>query len=304
VRSRLLLAAAIAAAIIGVAVYVVRTTDHPLSVQVGNSAGDAFSKQGALSTTAKRALFSPDGTRLALVTSDGIGISRKGDVDLVTEPDSSAVDAAWMPDAASLLIGEGPATTDRLTVLDLGGAVKGVAHLDAPFSLGEGNGMAVDHRGARAVVTAETRDTIGGRRHLDLVLVDLTTGHVTKLTDTADIDEAWPVFVGDNSVAFSDGQRVGLIDLDTGARREVAADGYPVGVVRDDTLVYAAAGGDIWAVGDGTDRVRLGRVAPAARVWTVDPGGTRAVVAAVSTVNENERITILRSVTLNPPNPG
>ena len=44
-------------------------------------------------------------------------------------------------------------TTDAIVVTDLSGNVRGVAHLDSPFSVGSGNGVAVDSRGARATAS-------------------------------------------------------------------------------------------------------------------------------------------------------
>ncbi len=300
---------------VGVAVYVVSSTDNPVDVQVGSAARDAFNHKGELSPGTKRALFSPDGTALAVVTSEGIGIARRGAVDLVTESDTQAVDAAWMPDSKSLIVGEGPALVDRLTVLSLDGEVKGVARLDTPFSLGSGDGLTVDSRGVRAVAVSETRDAIGGLRHLDLVLVDLTTGHVTTLTQTPD-DESWPVFVSDATVVFArsrPGAPAGVIELDLDSHQErrlspTDEDARPVGVLRGRTPVYASGrpgrGVSVWAAPHPDHRVRMGRLAAGSVVYSVDSSGTRAVAATVSTAAGGERLTVLRAVTLQPPPPG
>jgi hypothetical protein len=280
-------------------------------VQVGTAAEDAFGKGGALGPGLRRALFSPDGQRLAVIGDQGIGIARAGSAQIVTPPGSAAVDAAWMPDSRSLLVVEGPAEVDRLTVLDLDGRITGVARLDTPFSVGRGSGVAVDARGARAVVTVETRDAIGGRPRHDLVLVDLTTGRVRLLTDTADAEETWPVLLDDSHVVFARREASGKSvvverDLESGAERRlspVTEDARPLGVTRAG-LVYASLVPEVsvtvWALpGLGrAGRVRLARLPAEAAVWTVDPSAARAVATLVSSTSLGERTTVLRAVTL------
>ena len=141
-RSRLLLAATVALVLAGVVAYVVGTTDRPVSI-AGAGAGAAFDKGVITDTGAERGLFSPDGAQLAVITGDGVGIAAGGRVKLLTPQGSAVDDAAWMPDARSLLVIEGGAQIDRVTVLDLNGAVQGVAHLDTPIAHGR-DGMAVD----------------------------------------------------------------------------------------------------------------------------------------------------------------
>lgn len=291
-----------------------RTTHHPTAVQVGGAASGAFNRQGQLASDAERALFSPDGSRLAVVSSDGIGLADQGTVKLLTPPGSNAVDAAWMPDSASVLVGEGPANVNQLTQLNLDGTVKAVAHLDRPFSLGKGNGIAVNEDGTRAVVTSETRDPIGGRRHLSLMLVELTTGHVTPLTTTADADEAWPVFAG-GQLLFARREGAGhwqveRLDLTTNRSAPVSPsdeDAFPVGALRAREAVYASSrrGRDVsvWAVRDDGSRARMGKVPAGSRVWTVEPGGTRAVVSEPAVVG-GQPVTVVRAVTLQPPGSG
>jgi hypothetical protein len=312
--SRLVLAAAILLVLLGVVLYVTRTTTRPVDVAGGN-AGPAFDKGRITDSSAERALFSPDGAQLAVITSGGVGIATAGAVHLIT-PDGSAVDdAAWMPDARSLLVIEGGAQVDRITVLDLNGAVRGVAHLDAPIEHA-GDGVAVDSRGVHAAVVTETRDAIGGVRHHDLALIDLTTGHVTALTRTADVDEEWPVFVDDNTVAFArtaaGHTTVATIDTGGGGLRRVSPPGEtarPVARLRGGQLVYSSSVGDgaisVWALsGGGADRVRLGRLPRRAEVWSVDPAGDRAVASVALTRPDGERVSPLEAVTMRPPPAG
>jgi dipeptidyl aminopeptidase/acylaminoacyl peptidase len=312
-RAALGIIVVIVALVVAVAAYVVRTTDRPVAVQVGNSAGGAFDKQGALDGHITRASFSPDGTRLAVVSDEGVGLADGGHTRTITPPGSLAVDAAWMPNSEGILVVEGPAVTDRVTVIGLDGRVAGSATLDRPFSVGDGNGLSVDRRGGRAITVAETRDAIGGRRHTDLVLVDLTNGHVTTITDTQDAEEAWPVFRDDTHILFArvaSGRSSIVVerDLGSGAERELspAAEATrPVGVLRSGTMVLA--GGkpgqpvSIWARATNGAPVRMGRIGAGEVVWTVDPAGTRAVATSAATVGGGTRTGFLRAVTLIPP---
>jgi hypothetical protein len=314
IRSRLLLAAAIATVVAGVVLYVVRSTDEPVNVGISGGAPGAFNRNNAIEPGIRRGIFSPDGSRLATISAAGVGIAEKGHVQPVTPAELGAVDAAWMPDAKSLLVAEGPATLERLAVYQLDGTVTGVAKLDAPFSVGEGYGLTVDSRGARAVAAAETRDAVGGRRHLDLVLVDLPTGQVHKLTQTLDVDEAWPLFVDDTHVLLAatdaKGTRVVELDLASGEQHSLSpADesARPVGVLRGGMPVYASAangkGVSVWAV-RGTSRVRMGGVPAGSTVWAVDPTGSRAVATVITTTEDGQHLAVLRAVTLNPPTSG
>ena len=307
-----MLAAVIVAVIVGTAAYVVSTTDKSRPVGLSVAPG-AFTRGKTLDASIRRALFSPNGALLAAI-GDGVGVARQGRLEPVTEPGSAAVDAAWMPDSNSLLVVEGPAVVERLTVLTLDGDVKGVSRLDVPFSVGGGNGMTVDSRGARAVMAAETRDAIWGRRRLDLVLVDLPTGRVTQLTTTPDANEAWPLFLDDGRVVFtrSDATNAGTVvelDLTTRAERQVSPDdesARTVGVVLAGRVVYTATSDDgkvtIWAA--GTRRRRLAGLPAESLVWSVDPSASLAVATLTTTTPEGERLPLLRAVTLKAPSAG
>ena len=305
----------IIAVVAGTTVYVVTTTDESTPVELSVAPG-AFAQDDTLDPSIYRVLFSPDGQRLAAIGGAGIGLAQDGKLELVTPEGSRARDAAWMPDSKSLLIAEGPVVTDRLTVLTLDGATKGVAHLDAPFSIGAGSGMTVDSRGARAVLSTETRDAIGGERRFDLVLVDLPTGHVTPLTETRDSDETWPMFVGDNRVVFSRGDYAlgGVLfelDLESKAEKRLSPESEisrPVGTLRGERVLYAGGRGgeesSIWVIDGDGGRTRLGKVAKGSVVWTVDPTGSRAVATRFVLTPEGQRVAQLRAVTLKAPEPG
>lgn len=306
----------IIAVVAGTTLYVVTTTDESTPVELSVAPG-AFADGDTLDPSIDRALFSPNGQRVAAIGDAGVGLARDGRLELVTPEGSHAVDAAWMPDSQSLLIAEGPEVTDRLTVLTLDGSTKGVAHLDPPFSVGAGNGMTVDSRGARAVVATETRDAIGGRRRVDLVLVDLPTGRVTPLTTTADANEAWPLFVDDSRVLFSRAgtERAAVVielDLTTKIERQLSPDGEtarPIGVIQRTRAVYAAGrpegGVSVWAVGPRQGRTRLARLSGEdALVWSVDPTGSRAIATGFTVTPQGQSVARLRAVTLKAPDPG
>lgn len=311
-RGKIAVAALIVAVLVATLIYVVRTTDHPVAIQVGGAATAAFDKKGAVAPGNDRALFSPDGSRLALLGLHGVGLAENGQYKAVTANGSNAVDGAWMPDSRSMLIAEGPALMERLSVLNLDGSVKGSVGLQIPFSAGAGSGMAVDSRGVRAVMVSELRDSIGGRRRLDLVLVDLLTGQVRKLTDTPDADEAWPLFADDNRVIFGRTEAGGPsavfeLDLATLATRRLSPvdeEARPVGVIRSG-LVYAGGnpggGVTVWFQRTGAARQRLAGIPAGSIVWSVDPGATRVVASVVTITPAGERLSILRAVTLQAP---
>lgn len=292
--------------ITAVAAYVISTSDDEPRLALSVAPG-AFTESGTLDESIFRASFSPDGQRILAFGRDGIGIARGGEMELVTEPGSRATDAAWMPDSKSVLVAEGPGEITRLAVLDLDGAVTGVANLSTPFSVGAGNGMAVDSRGARAVVSTEMRDTIGGRRRLDLVLVDLPTGHVTSLTTTPDANESAPVFLDDNRIAFtraSDEQAVIELDLRSSEERELVQGerARAVGVLTGGAVVLAATQGDRMVIRSAG--ARLAVQPKDVIVWTVDPTASLAVVTGWTTTEAGQRVPRLRAITLTPPEPG
>ncbi|HZN16051.1 MAG TPA: hypothetical protein VFB78_17420 [Acidimicrobiales bacterium] len=313
-RSRLVIGLLLAVIAVAVGVYVTSTTDTSPRIAIGGEAADAFGPDGAIDAGVHRGIFSPDGSLVAAINANGVGVLRHGHVQLVTPAESAAVDAAWMPDSRSLLIAEGPATMQQLTVLTLDGAVKGVARLDEPFAVGFGFGLAVDRRGARAVAVREARDPIGGHRRHDLVLIELTSGHVSVLTDTEDADEEMPVFLDDDRLVYASatGTDVAVMErtLSSGQTRQISRASEvaePVGVVLGVQPVYATTADDgvvaVWVVLQSGRRARIGKLAKWTNVWSVSPRGTAAIVSSAPphTRNGPYATRFVRAVTLTAP---
>lgn len=170
--------------------------------------------------TSTKVRLSPDGARLAVVEAGTVAVVGLHDATIVTRAGRNVVDATWMPGSKRLLVVEGPIPTGQITVVDLTGAVTGVATLSPALGFGDGHGVAVDTRGARAAVIAVTRDAIGGRTHRDLALIDLLTG-AARVYPTPGREESRPLFVDDDLIAVeSQGERgaarLDLVDVATG----------------------------------------------------------------------------------------
>jgi hypothetical protein len=316
VRGRVVLGIALAAVVAAAGIYVSRTTDDGDKVGSGLPALSAFGDHRALATDIRRAWFSPDGNRLAAVGEQGVGLVQGGRLAPLTAGANNVVDAAWMPDSRGLLVIEGPTEADQLSVLGVDGRVTGVAHLDRAVSPGDGYGIGVDRRGARAVVVTETRDTIGGRRHRDLLLVDLPTGRTSDLVITSDADETNPFFVGDDAIVFGrarDGRaRVVQRDLASGAEKFLTAaadDVTPIGVIADDTVVVAGGrpGGRVrvWAV-RGARGIDMADAPAGSAFVGIGPGGTVGLARIPPSRRQPDAEIVspsIEAVTLNPPPP-
>jgi hypothetical protein len=256
---------------------------HP-KVAVSTATGAFFNAKGQLEPGPFAVSYSPDGSQLAVRSSDGVGLAHGGRVTLLTPPGSNVVGFTWMP-GSRLLLAEGPIPTGQLNAIDLRGRAAGKVVLSPSFGVGSGYGMAVDSTARHAVVTRAQVDTLGGAVHLDLVEVDLQTGAVRALTTTPDGQEYSPTYVDDQHVAYARavGSRVSvaLLDLSTLNWRDLTPSGEsatPLGVVLQGAYVaYADTRGDVFAVDPAGGRpILLGSHVGTA--VAVDPTGTRAVV--------------------------
>jgi hypothetical protein len=263
-------------------VVVVRTRDDVPSVLP--DAATAFGDDRVLDESLVWASFSPSGRLLLVRTREVIGIAVEGEIAPLTPEGSSAVDAAWFPSENAVLVAEGPISTGQLTVVELDGTVRGSVPVDPSFAVGSGYGMTIAPDGRRAVVTAEERETIGGARHLHLVLVDLETGAVTELTPPDGPDERTPAFVTDDLVIYTEtaagadpASRVMAVELSSGETSAVSPAGRSARVLGtlDGRAAYAA-GRAVW-VGTEDDRRRFGTAD--GHVLAVHPDGRLIVVS-------------------------
>jgi hypothetical protein len=291
--------------LLGAAYVVLFAPDSTPGVRGLSPAGPAFSDtQGLIDPGPYDAAFSPNGARLAVLSAGGVSLAEGGRLTKVVKQEATAasrvVAMAWMPTSDRLLVAEGPAQTRRLNVVDLKGQVVAAATLDKPLSLGDGFGMAVDATNRRAVLVNVTRDAIGGRRHLDLAVVDLQTGAVGILP-TPDADESRPYFVDDSHVLVTQDAAQGtgavLYDLKTRTASPLAEGATAAaGVLSDSgTPVYQTLAEKPSV---RTARGELGRLDEGATLVAVHPAGAAAVERLASDSATGAR---LKVISLHPP---
>lgn len=279
---RVAAALAVFVVLAGVAFLVVRRSARDDSPVAGLQAiGDEpFGSGDELDVTAVRAVLGPDATRLAVVTDDGLSVAQDGRLRNVTQPGSHVVDAAWFGNGATLLVAEGPIPTGGLAVVDLDGHVRGTVPLSPSVGFGTGHGMVVLPGGKRAVVTAVDRPALGPEeRHL--VLVDLTTGATSPLTEPGGPDEEGPVAVGEGVVAFTStapggAATVQVLDVGTDRPTDVVA-GTAVGGGGDRWIAFTT-GSMLRAIHLPDVRRDLAAIPEGQRVVSADPAAGQAVL--------------------------
>jgi hypothetical protein len=239
-------------------------------------------------TTAAKVRLSPDGSRLAVVEAGSVVVLGLNSATVETRVGSNVVDATWMSDSKRVLFTEGPIPTGQVTVIDLTGAVNGVATLKPSIGFGDGAGIAVDQRGTRAAVISVTRDAIGGREHRDLAVIELQTGAV-RVYPTPTRDESSPLFVDEDLIAVaSEGDsgpaRLDLVEVATGAVHpgRPISDGPYVRTISSEVVVARRASQGatrLLAVDSETgDERELHVTKPHRKVVAVDIQLTRAIV--------------------------
>ena len=305
---RVLIGAVLALVVLAVTFTIVRTTDDGAPVAGLQSSADPFGDNPVLPAGASRAVYSPDGARLAVVA-DGLLHVSDGEVTRITERGTRVVDAAWFPAGTAVIVAEGPAQTGQLSVLGRDGAEQGDVRLDPSVGFGTGHGMALTSN-ERAVVTAVERPELGATGVRSLAAVNLRTGVVRQLPAADGEEEFDPHRVDATRVAYTarraDGSTVPrLLDLGTGDRRRAGPVGTrALAVIGDGSLIALLDGRDIVAVPvDSPDATpqRLGTVAEGSGVVAVHPAGTQAVVTAATVEAEGSQVTRLRRLSLRPP---
>jgi hypothetical protein len=262
---------------------------------------DAFGADGVVAG-ALRGIHDGAGTRLAVITADGLGVAEGGRIRAVTARGTRVVDAAWFANGSTLLVAEGPVPTGALAVVDLDGTVRGSIPLTPSVGFGDGHGMAIAPGRPVAVVTAAERPTLEAEQ-LHLVVVALETGETRPLTEAGGPDELGPVFTDAGHVAFTeraaDGAvRARLIDLETGAVTDIAEGTSVAGAAGASVVVLR--GRDLLRVdAPGRPPVALGRLPAGSGLTSVDAAGGEAVVVETVTGPAGDRTTRLRRVEID-----
>lgn len=292
---RNLLFAVVTAVVVGAAfLYVTRDGGTPTGVGGLAPVGGNLFADGDEIAGATRGLLSPDGSNLAVLTPDGLGIVVGNDVRPVTEEGSRVVDAAWFGNGGTLLVAEGPAPTGLLAVVDVDGTVRGSVPLEPRVGFGNGYGMAVAPGGRQAVVTAVDRPPLGTEQRR-LVHVDLETGATRDLTAAGGPDEERPYFLDAERVAFVEttpgeggGVRTLIVSVADGTVLDVAAGVRIVGATSDGKPVLERAGDLL------VDGKQIGEVPGGASVTSIHPASGLAVLAESVTAADGSTVVRLR----------
>lgn len=261
--------------------------------------GNLFA-DGDVIAGAVRGLLSPDGSRLAVLTPDGLGVVVRNEIRPVTEAGSRVVDAAWFGNGGTLLVAEGPTPTGLLAVVDLDGTVRGSVPLEPSIGFGNGYGMAVAPGGRGAVVTAVDRPALGSEQRR-LVHVDLETGATRDLTPPGGPDEERPFFLDAERVAFTEttpgdggGVRSLIVSVSDGSVLDAAAGVRVVGATNEGSPVLERAGDLV------VDGKRIGEVPPGSSVSSIHAASGLAVLAESVTSTDGATVVRLRRLEVTP----
>jgi hypothetical protein len=195
--------------------------------------------------------FSPDGSKLLVLSADSVSIATGGRLTQLNEDGDEVLDAAWMPGSNAILVAYGPVGSDRMLVLDLGGRSLGSIKLNPPVAIAADLGMAVAPNGRTAVVTTRTAGNgVGAVDKVGLARVDLGSGAVDAITPRSGDELSHPVWFGNTQLLVDVGRpgavsRAAVLDLATSVARPIDAPSpnHGIAVLRDGTIVLAVRHG-------------------------------------------------------------
>jgi hypothetical protein len=247
-------------------------------------APDLFDSTGSIEPGPFAAAFNADGSRLAVMSGDGVGLVSHGRVRMLTPPGSHAVAFAWLG-TDQLVVAEGPAITGSFEVFTAAGTDAGRVPLDPAFSVGSGYGMSASATTHSVLTVSEDPVALGGPERLRLVMVDLATGKATSLATTGVIAPAFidatHALVTRPSTTHS---LVEVVDVATGRVRAITSatdNATELGPVLDGAWFVYTTENDVWAVpAAGGKRRRLAHLPKHSIAVAVDPTGAEAVIVA------------------------
>ncbi|HUR50034.1 MAG TPA: hypothetical protein VMY88_10990 [Acidimicrobiales bacterium] len=222
------------AVVIGGAIfYVGRPRGETRVERSTRGAPGVFDGDGRVAGGAGRAQFNAAGTRLVVVSSEGVGIVEEGEVRLITPPQAAIADAGWLTGTTDVAVVQSP-VADRIALINLDGTETGFVPLSPSLEVGSGHGLAVDTERRRAVIGIERRPSLEPLQ-LHLVMVDLKTGQSHDLTPPGGPDESGPFWLDDSRILFTrvDGadSKAVVLNLGDGTEKVVAVNAKAVGAI-------------------------------------------------------------------------
>jgi hypothetical protein len=196
-------------------------------------ASEVFDDAGRVAGGAGRAQFNASGTRLVVLTSEGVGIVEEGKIRIITPPQATIADVGWLTGTTDVAVVQSP-VADRIALINVDGSETGFVPLKPSLEVGSGHGLVVDTARRRAVVGIERRPALQPLQ-LNLVMVDLKTGESRDLTPPGGSDESGPIWLDDSHVLYTriegtDSKAV-VLNLADGTEEVVAVNAHAVGAV-------------------------------------------------------------------------
>lgn len=265
----------IAALVIGgIIFYVGRPRGETRVERTTRGAPRVFDDAGLVAGGAAKAQFNAAGTRLLVLTSEGVGIVEEGEIRVITPPEAAIADAAWLTGTTDVAVLQSP-VADRIALINRDGTETGFVPLDPPLEVGSGHGIVIDTPRRRAVIGVERRPPLEPLQ-LHLVMVDLRSGESRDLTPPGGPDEFDPFWLDDSRLLFTrvegtDSKAI-VLNVADGREEVVAVGARAVGGVAGAAIFVS---NNRVAADVGADPQLLYTLRQAESVAAVDPVGGR-----------------------------
>lgn len=273
-KRALALLTAVAVVIGGIIFYVGRPRGETRVERTTRGAPGVFDDDGVVAGGAAKAQFNAAGTRLLVLSSEGVGIVEEGEIRVITPAEAAIADAGWLTGTTDVAVLQAP-VADRIALINLDGTETGFVPLNPSLEVGSGHGIVVDTERRRAVIGVERRPTLEPLQ-LHLVMVDLTNGSTRDLTPPGGPDELSPFWLDDSRILFTrvegrDSKAV-VLNLADGTEEVVAVGARAVGGIAGAAVF---SGNNRVAADVGADPQLLYTLKEGESVAAVDPVGGR-----------------------------